>query len=79
VEATCIEDLRRIARRRVPRMFFDYAQAGSYSEQTLRANRSDLEAVRLRQRVMVDVSSRDTSTTSPASRRRCRSRSRRSP
>ena len=40
---TCIEDLRRIARRRVPRAFFDYVEAGSYSEDTLRANRADLE------------------------------------
>jgi L-lactate dehydrogenase (cytochrome) len=60
---TCIEDLRRIARRRVPRAFFDYVEAGSYAEETLRANRADLEAIRLRQRVMVDVSARDTATT----------------
>jgi L-lactate dehydrogenase (cytochrome) len=60
---TCIEDLREIARRRVPRAFFDYAEAGSYSEETLRANRSDFERIKLRQRVLVDVSSRDTSTT----------------
>lgn len=59
---TCIEDLRQLARRKVPRAFFDYAEAGSYSEQTLRANRSDLEKVKLRQRVLVDVSSRDMST-----------------
>jgi len=61
--ATCIEDLRQIARRKVPRAFFDYAEAGSYSEQTLRANRADLELIKLRQRVLVDVSSRDPSTT----------------
>ncbi len=60
---TCIEDLRLIARRKVPRAFFDYAEAGSYSEETLRANRADLQQVRLRQRVLVDVSSRDTATT----------------
>ena len=60
---TCIEDLRELARRRVPRVFFEYADAGSYSQETLRANRSDLEQIKLRQRVMVDVSSRDTSTT----------------
>lgn len=59
----CIEDLRRIAQRRVPRAFFDYVEAGSYSEETLRANRADLENIKLRQRVMVDVSARDTSTT----------------
>ena len=60
---TCIDDLRVIARRKVPSAFFDYAEAGSYSEQTLRINRADLERIQLRQRVMVDVSSRDTSTT----------------
>jgi L-lactate dehydrogenase (cytochrome) len=60
---TCIDDLRVIARRKVPSAFFDYAEAGSYSEETLRANRADLERIQLRQRVMVDVSSRDTSTT----------------
>jgi L-lactate dehydrogenase (cytochrome) len=60
---TCIEDLRELARRKIPRAFFDYAEAGSYSEQTLRANRRDLEQIKLRQRVMADVSSRDTSTT----------------
>jgi L-lactate dehydrogenase (cytochrome) len=60
---TCIEDLRQLARRKVPRVFFDYAEAGSYSEDTLRANRTDLEAIKLRQRVLVDVSSRDTAST----------------
>ncbi len=60
---TSIEDLRDIARRKVPRAFFDYADSGSYSEQTLRANRSDLEAIKLRQRVLVDVSARDLTTT----------------
>lgn len=58
---TCIEDLRQIARRKVPRAFFEYAEAGSYSEETLRANRADLEQIKLRQRVLVDVSSLDTS------------------
>jgi L-lactate dehydrogenase (cytochrome) len=60
---TCIEDLRKLARRRVPRAFFDYAEAGSYSEATLRANRADIEHVKLRQRVLIDVSKRDTATT----------------
>ncbi len=59
----CIEDLRRVARRKVPRAFFDYAEAGSYSQQTLRANRDDLERIKLRQRVLVDVSQRDLTTT----------------
>jgi L-lactate dehydrogenase (cytochrome) len=60
---TCIDDLRTVAKRRVPRAFFEYADSGSYSEQTLRANRADLEAIKLRQRVLVDVSQRDLSTT----------------
>jgi L-lactate dehydrogenase (cytochrome) len=60
---TCIEDLRALARRKVPRAFFDYAEAGSYSQQTLRANRADLERIALRQRVLVDVSQRDLTTT----------------
>jgi len=58
---TCIEDLRRLAGRRVPRAFFDYAEAGSYSEETLRANRADMEQVKLRQRVLVNVAARDVS------------------
>ncbi len=61
--AHCIEDLRHLARRKVPKMFFDYAEAGSYSEETLRANRVDLERIKLRQRVLVDVSQRDLATT----------------
>ncbi|MBI1202971.1 MAG: L-lactate dehydrogenase [Rhodopseudomonas sp.] len=60
---TCIEDLRTIAKARVPRAFFEYADSGSYTEQTLRANRADLEAIKLRQRVLVDVSERDLTTT----------------
>jgi L-lactate dehydrogenase (cytochrome) len=60
---TCIEDLRTIARRKVPRASFDYAEAGSYSEQTLRTNRAGLEALNLRQRVLIDVSARETATT----------------
>src|SRR5690349_22582945 len=60
---TCIEDLRQTARRKVPRAFFDYAEAGSYSQETLRANRDDLERIKLRQRVLVDVSQRDLGTT----------------
>jgi L-lactate dehydrogenase (cytochrome) len=60
---TCIEDLRHVARRKVPRAFFDYAEAGSYSQQTLRANREDLERIKLRQRVLVDVSKRELTTT----------------
>src|SRR6185312_15257335 len=60
---TCIDDLRELARRRVPRAFFDYADSGSYSEGTLRANRADIEKITLRQRVLVDVSARNQETT----------------
>ncbi len=60
---TCIEDLRQAARRKVPRAFFDYAEAGSYAQETLHANRADLERIKLRQRVLVDVSQRDLATT----------------
>src|SRR5947209_8379497 len=60
---TCIEDLRQQARRKVPRAFFEYAEAGSYSQATLRANREDLERIKLRQRVLIDVSQRDLTTT----------------
>lgn len=60
---TCIEDLRDLARRKVPRAFFDYADSGSYNEETLRANRADLEAIKLKQRVLVDVSARSLATT----------------
>jgi L-lactate dehydrogenase (cytochrome) len=59
---TCIEDLREIARHKVPRMFFDYAESGSYAEETLAANRRDLEAILLRQKILVDVSKRSTAT-----------------
>jgi L-lactate dehydrogenase (cytochrome) len=60
---TCIEDLRALARRKVPRAFFEYADGGSYNEETLRANRADMEAIKLRQRVLVDVSQRSLATT----------------
>src|SRR6201985_1219835 len=60
---TCIDDLRTLHKRRVPKAFFDYADRGSYAEETLRANREDLQQIKLRQRILVDVSKRDTSTT----------------
>ena len=60
---TCIEDLREVHRRKVPKAFFDYADRGSYSEETLRANRDDLQQIKFRQRILVDVSKRDLSTT----------------
>ena len=60
---TSIEDLRDIHRRRVPRAFFDYCDRGSYEEETLRANREGLRALKFRQRVLVNIDNRDTSTT----------------
>ncbi|HZB29224.1 MAG TPA: alpha-hydroxy acid oxidase [Streptosporangiaceae bacterium] len=60
--ATCIEDLRDLARRRVPRAFFEYGDQGSYAQETLRVNRADLVALRLRQRVGLDVEDRDLTT-----------------
>ncbi len=59
---TCIDDLRTLHQRRVPKAFFDYCDRGSYAEETLRANRDDLQDIKFRQRILVDVSRRDTST-----------------
>ncbi|MEJ0098222.1 MAG: alpha-hydroxy acid oxidase [Pseudomonadota bacterium] len=58
-----IADLRELARRRVPRAFFYYVDGGSYDELTLNRNRADLDALRLRQRVLVDVSKQNLGTT----------------
>ncbi|MGU3492936.1 L-lactate dehydrogenase [Xanthobacteraceae bacterium A53D] len=55
---TSIEDLRRLARRRVPRMFYDYVDAGSWTETTYRANADDLARIRLRQRVGISLAGR---------------------
>src|SRR5258706_13547414 len=60
---TCIEDLRRLHRKRAPKAFYDYVDAGSYSESTYRANSADLAALRLRQRVGLDVDVRSTEST----------------
>ncbi len=60
---TCIEDLKRIYRRRVPKMFYDYAESGSYTEQTFRDNSTDFARLRLRQKVAVDMSGRSTAST----------------
>jgi L-lactate dehydrogenase (cytochrome) len=60
---TCIADLRETYHRKVPRAFVDYCESGSYAEQTLRANRADLERIKLRQRILHDVSNRSTATT----------------
>lgn len=62
-KVTCIEDLRQIHSRRVPKAFFDYLDRGSYSEETYRANRDDFRKLKLRQRVLKDVSDRDLRTT----------------
>ena len=75
---TCIEDLRTLHQRRVPKAFFDYADRGSYAEETLRANREDLQQIKLRQRILVDVSKRDLKTDILGEPSRCRSLSRRS-
>ena len=58
-----IADLRELARRRIPRAIFDYADRGSYDEVTFGRNLSDFAAIKLRQRVMVDVSKQQLSTT----------------
>jgi L-lactate dehydrogenase (cytochrome) len=58
-----IGDLRQLARRRIPRALFDYADGGSYEERTLRRNSADLDALSFRQRVMVDVSEMSMGTT----------------
>src|SRR4029453_1146476 len=57
---TCIEDLRVIARRRVPRMFYDYADTGSWTESTYRANQAYFQPIRLRQPGAVDIDQRST-------------------
>jgi L-lactate dehydrogenase (cytochrome) len=59
---TCIDDLRELHKRRVPKAFFDYCDRGSYSESTLHANRSDLDKIKFRQRILVDVASRNLNT-----------------
>ena len=58
-----IEDLRQRARRRVPKMFFDYADSGSWTETTLRANEEDFQKIKLRQRVLVDMTDRSLEST----------------
>lgn len=60
---TCIEDLRVLAQRRVPRMFYDYVDTGSWSGATYRANEADLQGLRFRQRVAVDIAQRSIAST----------------
>ena len=60
---TCVEDLRQVAQRRVPRMFYDYADSGSWTESTYRANEADFQSIKLRQRVAINMEGRSTKTT----------------
>ena len=60
---TSIQDLKEIYQRRVPKMFYDYCESGSWTEQTLQDNVSDFSKIRLRQRVAVDMANRTTATT----------------
>lgn len=55
---TCVEDLRLLAKKRVPRMFYDYADSGSWTEGTYRANERDFAPIKLRQRVAVNIDQR---------------------
>ena len=56
---TSIDDLKRLYQRRVPRMFFDYTESGSWTEQTFQANERHLQGLKFKQRVLVDISDRD--------------------
>ena len=60
---TCIEDLRILAKKRVPRMFYDYADSGAWTESTYRANQEDFAKIKLRQRVAVDMTNRSLAST----------------
>ena len=56
----CVEDYRKLAKKRVPKMFYEYADGGSWNEKTYRANSDDLKDIKFRQRVAVDISDRST-------------------
>ncbi|MDP2084523.1 MAG: alpha-hydroxy acid oxidase [Gemmobacter sp.] len=60
---TCIEDLKRLHKARTPKMFYDYAESGSWTEQTFRDNTTDFAEIRLRQKVAVDMTNRNTRST----------------
>jgi L-lactate dehydrogenase (cytochrome) len=60
---TCIDDLKQLYKKRTPKMFYDYCESGSYTEQTFRDNSSDFAAIRLRQRVARDLTGRSTAST----------------
>ncbi len=59
---TCIEDLRRVARCKVPKMFYDYVDSGSWTESTYHANSTDFELIKFRQRVLVNMENRSLTT-----------------
>ncbi|MGN5421000.1 alpha-hydroxy acid oxidase, partial [Neisseria meningitidis] len=59
---TCIEDLRRVAKRKMPRMFYDYIDSGSWTETTYRENTSDFKDIRFRQKVLVNMEGRSLET-----------------
>ena len=59
---TNVEDLRVIAKKRVPRMFYDYADSGSWTESTYKANESDFQKIKLRQRILINMEHRSTVT-----------------
>lgn len=59
---TCIEDMRQVYRRRVPRMFVDYCDSGSWAESTYRSNSEDFARIKFRQKVLVDMSGRTLAT-----------------
>lgn len=60
---TCIEDLRVLAKKRIPQMFYDYVDSGSWTESTYHVNESDFQAIKLRQRVAIDIENRNLRTT----------------
>lgn len=60
---TCIEDLRQVAKRKVPKMFYDYADSGSWTEKTYHANTADFQTIELNQRVLTDMTGRTLETT----------------
>src|SRR5690606_33451232 len=63
LQAQTIDDLKTQAKRRVPRMFFDYADSGSWTQSTYFANEADVRALRFRQRVAVDMTNRSLAST----------------
>lgn len=62
LDITCIDDLKKLHRRRTPKMFYDYAESGSWTEQTFRENTTDFSEIRFRQRVAVDIEDRKLAT-----------------